>query len=100
MDERRARRTVTRREGGGRRPLTTAVFTPITGEPFPLFPAVSLYRETGMGHPDTVHPPPTSRRVTVRLACASVRVHEQSRPGTPPPRLRRVRAFRLRGAPR
>jgi hypothetical protein len=50
MNERRACRTVTRREGGGRRSLTTAVFVPITGEPFPLCPAVSLDRETGMGH--------------------------------------------------
>ena len=48
MNERRARRTVTRREEGGRRPLTTAVFAPITGEPFPLCPAVSLSRESGM----------------------------------------------------
>jgi hypothetical protein len=37
MNERRARRTVTRREAGGRRPLTTAAFASITGEPFPLF---------------------------------------------------------------
>jgi hypothetical protein len=58
MNERRARRTVTRREGGGRRPLTTAVFASITGQPFPLFPPVSSYRESGMGHPDAVRPPP------------------------------------------
>ena len=58
MNERRARRPVTGREAGGRRPLTTAAFAPITGEPFPLFPAASLDRETGMGHPDAVRPPP------------------------------------------
>src|SRR5712691_10644218 len=58
MNERRARRTVTRREAGGRRPLTTAAFAPVTGEPFPFCPAVSLSRESGMGHPDAVRPPP------------------------------------------
>jgi len=58
MNERRARRTVTRREAGGQRPLTTAVFAPITGEPFPLVTAVSSHREAGMGHPDAVRPPP------------------------------------------
>jgi len=71
MNERRARRTVTRREAGGRRPLTTAAFAPITGEPFPLFPAVSLDRETGMGHPDAVHPPPAVSPSDYRA-----RVHE------------------------
>ena len=48
MNERRARRTVTRREAGGRRPLTTAAYAPVTGEPFPLSTVVSLSRETGM----------------------------------------------------
>ena len=71
MNERRARRTVTRREAGRRRPLTTAAFAPITGEPFPLSPAVSLDRETGMGHPDAVRPPPA-----VSPLDYPVRVHE------------------------
>jgi hypothetical protein len=71
MNERRARRTVTRREAGGRRPLTTAAFTPITGEPFPIFAAVSLYPESGMGHPDAVGPPPAVSPFDYR-----VRVHE------------------------
>ena len=71
MKERRARRSVTRREAGGRRPLTTAAFTSITGEPFPLFPAISLYRESGMGHPDAVRPPPAVSPFDYR-----VRVHE------------------------
>ena len=57
MNGRRARRPVTRREAGGRRPLTTAAFAPITGEPFPLVTAVSSHREAGMGHPDAVRPP-------------------------------------------
>src|SRR5712692_2900305 len=73
MNERRARRTVTRQEAGGQRPLTTAVFAPITGGPFPLFPAVSLYREPGMGHPDAVHPPPAVSPYDHR-----VRVYEES----------------------
>jgi hypothetical protein len=71
MKEWRARRAVTRREGGGRRPLTTAIFAPITGEPFPLSTAVSLYRESGMGHPDAVRPPPAGSPLDSR-----VRVHE------------------------
>src|SRR5712692_8843952 len=70
MNERRARRTVTRQEAGGRRPLTTAVFTPITGEPFPLFPAVSSSRESGMGHPDAVRPPPAVSPVDDRVRAA------------------------------
>jgi len=71
MNERRARQTVTRREAGGRRPLTTAIFAPVTGEPFPLVTAVSLYRETGMGHPDAVRPPPAVSPFDYRA-----RVHE------------------------
>ena len=71
MNERRVRRTVTRREAGGRHPLTTAAFAPITGEPFPLCPAVSLDRETGMGHPDAVRLPPAVSPFDYR-----VRVHE------------------------
>src|SRR5713226_2034329 len=71
MSERRARRTLTRREAGGRRPLTTAVFASVTGEPFPLCPAVSLYRESGMGQPDAVRPPPAASPFDYR-----VRVHE------------------------
>jgi hypothetical protein len=71
MNGRRARRTVTRREAGGRCPLTTAAFAPITGEPFPLYPAVSSYRESGMGHPDAVRPPPAVSPFAYR-----VRVHE------------------------
>jgi len=71
MNERRARRTVTGRGAGGRRPLTTAAFAPITGEPFPLVTTVSSDREAGMGHPDAVHPPPALSLFDYR-----VRVHE------------------------
>jgi alkylation response protein AidB-like acyl-CoA dehydrogenase len=52
MNERRARRTVTRREAGRRRPLTTAAFASITGEPFPLVTAVSSHHAAGMGQRD------------------------------------------------
>ncbi len=58
MNERRARRPVTRRETGSRGPLTTGAFAPIIAEHFPFVTAVSSPREAGMAHPDPGCPSP------------------------------------------
>jgi hypothetical protein len=81
MIEQRARRTVIRRAAGGRRPLTTAAFAPITGEPFPLVTAVSSHRARSPWRTSPRGPRPSrgSRDSFCRLAAVE---QHQVRAGT------------------
>ncbi len=85
MNERRARRPVTRRETGSRGPLTTGAFAPIIAEPFPLGTAVSSPREAGMAPPDPGCPSPAGSPADTGTDIHEPRartIAERPRPGT------------------